>query len=384
MPIAANFIGYIPPVLKKNPSFGEYIEYQVLNPATMKMERQRIRLTKLSTKFKSRIEFRGHVMKIINDLNGKLAGGWTPYGQTQDVREFTPINIAIEAYIEDKGRDLRKASMVSYTSVAGILMDWLKEHDMAEMASHLLNHRVAMRFMDDLLKRPKFNNNTYNTYLKKYRACFSWMVLHGYSKENPFEKIPTRMKIEKKRSLIPADARQKVLDYVRKSDEPNYEIVMHLVFSSLIRPSEIERIQIKDIDLKNACINIPPEKAKTHKERFAPLTDECIGLLIPLLVSNPPGDWYLLGKELVPAKEQCWHGKFKKDWMKIRKACELPDDMQLYSLKDSGLTELLESGLDALTVMKAADHHDLTTTTKYVSHRDKNMISKVREAHVSL
>ena len=48
MSIAANFIGYIPPIWKKNPSFGEYIEYQVLNPATMKMERQRIRLTKLS------------------------------------------------------------------------------------------------------------------------------------------------------------------------------------------------------------------------------------------------------------------------------------------------------------------------------------------------
>lgn len=58
--------------------------------------------------------------------------------------------------------------------------------------------------------------------------------------------------------------------------------------------------------------------------------------------------------------------------------------MQLYSLKDSGITELLESGLDALTVMKAADHHDLTTTTKYASHRDNNMISKVRTANVNL
>lgn len=148
MPIAANFIGYIPPIWKKNPSFGEYIEYQVLNPATMKMERQRIRLTKLSTQFKSRSEFKGHVMKIISDLTGKLAGGWTPYGETQDVREFTPICVVIDAYIEDKGRDLRQASMVSYTSVANILTDWLKANGMGEMASHLLNHRVAMRFMD--------------------------------------------------------------------------------------------------------------------------------------------------------------------------------------------------------------------------------------------
>ena len=30
------------------------------------------------------------------------------------------------------------------------------------------------------------------------------------------------------------------------------------------------------------------------------------------------------------------------------------------------------------------DHHDLTTTTKYASHRDNNMISKVRAANVGL
>lgn len=384
MPIAANFIGYIPPIWKKNPSFGEYIEYQVLNPATMKMERQRIRLTKLSTQFKSRSEFKGHVMKIISDLTGKLAGGWTPYGETQDVREFTPICVAIDAYIEDKARDLRKASMVSYKSVADILTDWLKANGMGEMASHLLNQRVAMRFMDDLLKRPKFNNNTYNTYLKKYRACFNWLVEHGYSKENPFDKIKTRMKQEKQRGLIPQDAREKVLKYVRTSEHPNYEIVMHLVFTSLIRPSEIERLQVRDVDLKNKCIHVPPEKAKTHKERFAPLSDDCIDLLILLLAKGTKPEWYLINSQYECGPKPCYHAMFKKHRMKIRKACKLPDDMQLYSLKDSGITELLESGLDALTVMKAADHHDLATTTKYASHRDAEMINKVRAANVGL
>ena len=58
--------------------------------------------------------------------------------------------------------------------------------------------------------------------------------------------------------------------------------------------------------------------------------------------------------------------------------------MQLYSLKDSGITELLESGLDTVTVMKTTDHHDLTTTTKYANHEDKDMISKVRAANVKL
>ncbi|MGN6985924.1 hypothetical protein ACTHSL_14355, partial [Neisseria sp. P0008.S010] len=76
-------------------------------------------------------------------------------------------------------------------------------------------------FMDHLIERPKFNNNTYNTYLKKYHACFAWMVEHGYSKENPFEKIKTRQKQEKIRTLIPVEYRDIVINHVRTSEHPN-------------------------------------------------------------------------------------------------------------------------------------------------------------------
>ena len=384
MPIAKEFLGYTPPILKKTASRGEHIEYNVFNPVTMKMERQRIRLEKLSRQFKNRTQYKQQVMQLMMNLTGKLAGGWTPYGETQNVAEYTPINRAIEAYIADKSRDLRQASMVSYKSVADIFVDWLTAQSIHEMASYLVTQRICQRFMDELRDRPKFNNNTYNTYLKKYRACFAWMVEHNYCKENPFDKIKTRQKQEKIRTLIPVDAREAVITNVRTSKHPNYEIVMHLVFTSLIRPSEIERLQVRDVDLKNKCIHVPPEKAKTHKERFAPLSDDCIDLLIPLLAKGTKPEWYLINSQYECGPKPCYHAMFKKHWMKIRKACKLPDDMQLYSLKDSGITELLESGLDALTVMKAADHHDLATTTKYASHRDAEMINKVRAANVGL
>ena len=382
--LAEQILGFIPSVIKKNPSYGEYIEYAVFNPVTLQMDRQRIRLNRLRRHFSTATLYRQHVTQVLCTINAKLSGGWTPFGETHDSRELIPLNQAINAYIDDKKRELRDASMVSYSSVCNILLEWLATQNMDEIPTNLFNNRIALRFMDELLLRPKFNNNTYNTYLKKYRACFNWLVERGYCKENPFEKIKTKRKQEKMRGLIPADAREKVLQYVRTSKEPNFEIVMHLVFSSLIRPTEIERIQIKDIDLKNACIRIPADKAKTHIERFAPMSDASIQLISDLLAKGYPGEWYLLGSTLVPSKDPCYHGKFKKAWIKIREKCELPADMQLYSLKDSGITELLEAGVDTLTVMQAADHHDLTTTTKYACHRNSGMIDKVRNAKVAL
>lgn len=385
MSISSEFMGYTPPILKKTASRGEHIEYYVYNPVTMKMERQRIRLEKLSHQFKNRSQYKQMVMQLMMNLTGKLAGGWTPYGENQNVAEYTPINKAIEAYIADKSRDLRKASMVSYISVAKIFVEWLTTQNIHEMASHLLNQRTCQRFMDELRDRPKFNNNTYNTYLKKYRACFAWMVDRGYCKENPFEKIKTLKKQEKIRQLIPVDARETVVNHVRTSKHPNYEIVMHLIFTSLIRPSEIERLQVRDVDLKNKCIHIPANKAKTHKDRDAALSDTCIAMLIPLL--SKPGilpTWYLINSNYECGPEPCYHGMFKKHWMKIRKDCGLPDEMQLYSLKDSGITEMLEAGVSINQVKEAAGHADISTTNKYIGKDTEKMIEAVRGANVSL
>ena len=385
MSISSEFMGYTPPILKKTASRGEHIEYYVYNPVTMKMERQRIRLEKLSHQFKNRSQYKQMVMQPMMNLTGKLAGGWTPYGENQNVAEYTPINKAIEAYIADKSRDLRKASMVSYISVAKIFVEWLTTQNIHEMASHLLNQRTCQRFMDELRDRPKFNNNTYNTYLKKYRACFAWMVDRGYCKENPFEKIKTLKKQEKIRQLIPVDARETVVNHVRTSKHPNYEIVMHLIFTSLIRPSEIERLQVRDVDLKNKCIHIPANKAKTHKDRDAALSDTCIAMLIPLL--SKPGilpTWYLINSNYECGPEPCYHSMFKKHWMKIRKDCGLPDEMQLYSLKDSGITEMLEAGVSINQVKEAAGHSDISTTNKYIGKDTEKMIEAVRGANVSL
>ena len=65
----------------------------------------------------------------------------------------------------------------------------------------------------------------------------------------------------------------------------------------------------------------------------------------------------------------------------MRQDLHLPDTVQLYSLRDSGLTGLFDNGLDAKSVMKAADHHDLNITTRYIGkHADPELVNKVRKA----
>ena len=53
--------------------------------------------------------------------------------------------------------------------------------------------------------------------------------------------------------------------------------------------------------------------------------------------------------------------------------------MQLYSFRDTGIYEMLKSGIDDLTVMQHADHSSLSITTIYANHKDEKLIEKINK-----
>jgi integrase len=61
----------------------------------------------------------------------------------------------------------------------------------------------------------------------------------------------------------------------------------------------------------------------------------------------------------------------------MKKRLKLPDEMQMYSLRDSGIYDMLKSGIDDLSVMQHADHSSLEMTTLYGNHFDKDLIKKI-------
>lgn len=67
----------------------------------------------------------------------------------------------------------------------------------------------------------------------------------------------------------------------------------------------------------------------------------------------------------------------------MRKELQLPETMQLYSLKDTGITNMLENGVPAIDVMKQAGHHDLAMTSRYANHKDIQIAQKMYKNNLS-
>jgi integrase len=218
----------------------------------------------------------------------------------------------------------------------------------------------------------------YNNYLKMAKAIFNWMVEKCYAKENPFAKIKPKAKTTKTRILIPSDTRSKIITHLRIVN-PQFLLVCKLMYYSLIRPKEILSVRLEDISIASKTIRITADNAKNGKQRYCAITQDIINDLLDMRIFDYPKSHYLFGSSLTPCATPAGDARLRKDWDKVRNQLKLPAEMQLYSFRDTGITEMLKSGIDDLTVMQHADHHSLDMTTIYSSHADPNLVNTIYE-----
>jgi len=367
---------YLPATLKTNKS-GWIIEYYVENPQTQLLARKMIRLQRLLNRYPSKMDAKKHINNIIVALNMKLSTGWNPYFMGEDARLYTPLIEVAEKYKEEIKRNTRPDTCRSYTSFVNIFCEWMNKIS-PNIYSSMVSHALVAKFMDYVYNERKghgensMSNRTYNNYIKNGSAFFTWMIDKCYCKENHFTKIKSKKNDDKTRILVPEEARERITEYLL-SKSPNYLIMLKLIYNSLLRPKEIRGLRTSDISMAKGQITIRKEVAKNGKERVVPMTPDLISDFAKLNLQNYAPTFFIFGENLQLSKTKLSDNFMSKFWAKMRTELSLPKEMQQYSLRDSGIFEMLKSGIDPLSVKQLADHHSLEMTTIYSNHIDPNL-----------
>ncbi len=367
-------ISYLPASLKYT-AHGWTIEYRVFNPAFNAMERRVIKMNRIRKKYSRVSDFKAYCADVITRLNTQLATGWNPFeGCAGNSRELTPINAVLDKYLVDKAGDVRPDTLINYRSFVKVFKEWV-EKNYGKIAISGFNRVMATNFMDFIVQEKGLHGRSYNNRLKQARAFFTYAIEKFYCKENPFASIKTKREEGKKRIMVPHEVRKEIYKYWSERNE-NYIVLCELVFSALIRPKECWRLHVSDLMLADRYIEVSEDDSKTHYRRSPSLTPELVTRLEKMTRHANKSD-YLFSDGYMPGKKQMAYSRFRKDWQDMREALGLPDEMQLYSLRDTGINEMLKGGIDALSVMQHADHHDLSITTRYANHADPRLVDTI-------
>lgn len=359
------------------------IKYYAWHPVEQKLKKVTKRFNYMRGKY-SMTEIKRYMRDACHQINIDLAVGKNPFVEAESPKGYTKLSDAIDVFLKIKSKEMRPDGMRSYNSFCRKLKEFCLKKGYPDIYVTLFKKSQALEFMNDLTMRDDISNRTWNNYFSFMRGLWNWFIQNEYCKDNPFITFQSKRESQKKRIIIPHEITTKVFEYCRVND-PNLEVVIDLVRASFIRISEICRIQIKEVDLKNRVIHIPSEKSKTHNDRFAYLPDWLILKIQKLNLSRYPSSYFLFTQKLIPGTEPIDTRRVDKHWDTVRTRLGLDKEMQLYSYRDTGITTLEEQGVPRNVIQKLTDHQSEKMVGKYVHKPNdeliNNIVSKIGEVY---
>lgn len=360
------YIDYIPARLTTGKEW--YIHYSVIDPQTRKFRRIRKKVNFIPAK-----ERKVAAAQIVADINTRLALGWNPLISAVSPRAYEKLGDAFKSFLSVKKKELEEGSIRVYVSYVGAFKAWLASRGITD-DSYIgaVNRSVALEYMNVIDEDDNKTARTYNNYLRFLQAMFNWMKSKGFVAENPFEGIvrkPKRLTVKTRRTL--SDEELSRLCAYLQGNNPHYLLAVLLCYGCFIRPKELALLKCSDIDISRQLVHIRPEIAKNDRDSFRTIPNSIMPLLKDVDLSHP--EWYLFSKhaayDFTPGPVMVCSRKLAKYWADhVRDACDLPMEVQFYSLKDTGITNMLDRGVPINTVQKQADHSSVAMTAIYVGH----------------
>ena len=362
------FLDYIPAQLKKNKMW--YIEYYVKNPITGKLVRFRNRVAQIKPT-RTREQY---AQKMLEAINLKLNSGWSPWYESPN-NNYKSLNDSFNLYLNKLNKEVsdgikRPDTLRAYTSFISNVQQYIKEKQLAVKYLIELDFHFVNGFLDYIYYEKNNSPATYNNYLTYFRAFLEWAKTKDYIKQNATDNIKNKPKIQKKREPLTEKVKTCIKE-LRNTDFHFFTACM-LTYFCFIRRTELTKLKVADIHLFESRIILDGSITKNRKTDSVTIPDVFLPILAQHLQKAQNSDFLFSADNFKPGIKPITPKKISDTWAKYRKLYGFDSKFQFYSLKDTGIMDLLNSGIPTIKVRDQARHYDIKQTESYTT---RNLIA---------
>ena len=223
------------------------------------------------------------------------------------------------------------------------------------------------------LKNKGLSNTTINKHITTLKICINF--LNERKLTNVY--VPKKIKLpetQPKIEIIEMEVLKEILIYLDQNKNKNMKLCFLLMLTTGIRRTELTKIKVNNIDLKNGQIYL--EDTKNHKPRMIYIITDEIKDLITELENQIPNQKFLFYSSktngyVTPNTVSSYFTKIKKD-------LELKT-LSPHKLRHTYATILINNGADMNSVRLLLGHSTLNMTQRYIqmtNNKLKNINSK--------
>ena len=344
-----------------------FVSFYAFDPLSGRSKRKKYMLGRC----KSRREVVRRSRDMIHNITRKLESGWNPWIDNSDSLTyalFSEVADRYHAYLYKRlaDRSFREDTVCSYVSYLNVFRQWVeKRGDITYMFQ--MDHLLVGRFLDYVYIERNNSFVTRNNYLGWLRSFCTYLLERGFLLSDPcarYRSVRIRGYV-KDRTVIPDDILLQIREYCERNNR-YFLLACYLTHYMCIRPKELSRMRVGDINIGKCTITLMGDQTKNHDSVTITMPKKVARLMISLDVFAYHSDCYLFSEGFRPGEKQRSEKQFRDYWMRnVRKDLKFSSRYVYYSLKDTGITNMLRSGVDPITVRDQARHSSLAITNTY-------------------
>ncbi|RYF69772.1 MAG: site-specific integrase [Cytophagaceae bacterium] len=251
---------------------------------------------------------------------------------------------------------------------------WLlteKQIDLVNMPVDGLTLSDLNAFSDYIIQVRKNASLTRNNLIGDLRTLVNSMVSREWLPKNSFPEwtklVENPFRIH---DVYTDDQRTQLIDYLKQQDHRLYYLTQ-FIYYTFLRPIELTRLRVRDVDLANNCIRVHQADAKGGRKsqgfevvvinyQFQAIIDK-----MQLHLAQPND--YLFGKDLLTGSVSILRNRVSERHAEALKKAKLYNGLlTLYGWKHTGVCKAYRAGADIVWLQRQLRHASLDDTQIYL------------------
>ena len=286
------------------------------------------------------------------------------------------ISEAFKFGLEIKKRELNSNSYNGYVSHINRFEKWLTEKELNDKGISTITKPLAIEYLNSVLHVSSSRNR--NNYRASISSLFTTLEDNEVIKDNFIKKIKNLKTTPERNKTYTPKMQKDIYEYMQKND-PILLLFVKFISYNLLRPIEVCRLKIKDIDVNDKKLYV---KAKNKAVKIKIIPDHLLKEIPDLsemdrkmLLFTPTkigGEW--------EANESNRRDHFSKRFKEVKDYFNLGADYGLYSFRHTFITKLYQELRKQYTQFEAKSrlmlitgHATMTALEQYLRDIDAEL-----------
>ncbi|WP_337043166.1 tyrosine-type recombinase/integrase [Emticicia sp. 17c] len=245
---------------------------------------------------------------------------------------------------------------------------FLRKRGQEKHPYHFIDDEIVLQFSDFMRLEEKLMPRTINNTFDSLKHLAKLLIKRKLVSENPFLTYEHMREADTDRHTAYSEFEKTIIEkHIIENDKRLYYLTRFL-FYAFIRPTELRKLTVGDIDFRKNSIMVWGSKSKNKKRIPIPIVSNLQSIILEMELHKKPSHFFVFGKDLETSPVQAAKNQYLNKHNAALKEIGIyrSNETTLYGWKHTGNVYAYLAGVDIATIKEINRHWSIAETENYL------------------